>query len=98
MVAGSAEQPRFHNYPVPLEGPAVPYSNQVQTNPALRGRLLELAASLSVSLASSFTKQAPFLVFISGSVKNTKHNFCIHPANAPLPATESSRPASFKAS
>ncbi|PGH28186.1 hypothetical protein AJ80_00076 [Polytolypa hystricis UAMH7299] len=42
----SESQPRFFQYPSPREGPALPYKNATESNPVLRGRLLELAASL----------------------------------------------------
>jgi hypothetical protein len=37
---------KFYQYPDPLEGPDVPYKNEAGSNPALRGRLLQIGASM----------------------------------------------------
>ncbi|KAK2747711.1 hypothetical protein FQN55_004881 [Onygenales sp. PD_40] len=49
MAGTSGAEPRFYNYPTPREGPDVPYRNVTESNPVLRGRLLEIGASLVAS-------------------------------------------------
>ncbi|KAL1953999.1 hypothetical protein VTO42DRAFT_1854 [Malbranchea cinnamomea] len=46
----------FYQYPEPLEGPQVPYKNAPESNPALRGTLLQIGGSLvaSSNLLQSF--------------------------------------------
>ena len=41
---------RFYEYPDPLEGPNEPYKNAPESNPALRGRLLQIGGSLYAHL------------------------------------------------
>ncbi|EGE80878.1 amidase [Blastomyces dermatitidis ATCC 18188] len=49
-MAGTSETShRFHDYPIPREGPDVPLKYPPASNPILRGRLLELGASLVCS-------------------------------------------------
>lgn len=38
----------FYQYPAPIEGPDVPYKNAPESNPVLRGRLLQIGAYLWV--------------------------------------------------
>jgi hypothetical protein len=37
---------KFYQYPDPLEGPDVPYKTKSESNPVLRGKLLQIGASL----------------------------------------------------
>ncbi|KKZ66509.1 amidase [[Emmonsia] crescens] len=46
MTGISETHRRFHNYPIPREGPDIPLKRAPASNPVLRGRLLEIGASL----------------------------------------------------
>ncbi|PGH11975.1 hypothetical protein AJ79_04562 [Helicocarpus griseus UAMH5409] len=46
MAEASETHRRFYNYPVAREGPNIPYKYAPTSNPVLRGRLLEIGASL----------------------------------------------------
>lgn len=42
----TATKKNFHDYPVALEGPYVPFKYKEVSNPIVRGRMLEVGASL----------------------------------------------------
>ncbi|OAX78690.1 hypothetical protein ACJ72_07000 [Emergomyces africanus] len=50
MTAPSEIHRRFHDCPIPLEGPNIPLKHPSRSNPVLRGRLLEIGASLCANL------------------------------------------------
>ncbi|KAI1982007.1 hypothetical protein LOZ53_000740 [Ophidiomyces ophidiicola] len=45
-MVDKAKQPEFYLYPTPVEGPKTPYKDDASYNPALRGKLLDIAASI----------------------------------------------------
>lgn len=44
----AANKNPYRTFPTPVEGPKVPYKAAQESNPILRGRVLEIAATLSV--------------------------------------------------
>ncbi|KAF3481266.1 amidase [Arthroderma uncinatum] len=46
MASNPAHPNRYQTFPTPIEGPQVPYKLTSESNPILRGRLLEIAATL----------------------------------------------------
>nr|KMM72600.1 glutamyl-tRNA(Gln) amidotransferase subunit A [Coccidioides posadasii RMSCC 3488] len=64
-MAVEAKLPPSYQYPTPIEGPNVPYKNEGASNPVLRGRLLQIGASLVQSsnfIQSILWKNAGFSV------------------------------------
>ncbi|EEP82255.1 conserved hypothetical protein [Uncinocarpus reesii 1704] len=62
-MANDATERQFCQYPTAVEGPTVPYKNEATSNPVLRGRLLQIGASLVQSsglLQSILWKNAGF--------------------------------------
>lgn len=47
-MASPADSPRFYNYPEVRQGPSVPYQNETQSIPVLRGIPLAIGAALYV--------------------------------------------------
>jgi hypothetical protein len=59
---------KFYQYPDPLEGPNVPYKNEAVSNPALRGKLLQIGASMYV-FSSVYCPLSLFrIAFVSNSM------------------------------
>ncbi|ODH12579.1 hypothetical protein ACO22_08125 [Paracoccidioides brasiliensis] len=46
MTGASETHRRFYNYPIPRKGPNVPFNYLPSSNPLIRGRVLEIAASV----------------------------------------------------